>query len=204
MRSISDIPKRQAQILGLPPRIAPLAPEEVSEEERAIISGVLAAISRNRPEKPAAHTAIMLRHPELYRRQIALGLQLFQGELSPRHRELAILRVGWLCQAPFEWGEHVDVGKRIVGLTDEDIERVKQGAAAHGWTEDDRAIVRAVEELVDDAMISEDTWAVLARYLDDKQLIELPILVGQYQGVAYLQNSLRCPLLPGNPGLTAR
>src|SRR3974390_1970164 len=122
MRSTFDVKARQAEILDHPPRIAPLAPEQVTQEQRDIISEVLAAISRNRPEKPAAHTAIMLRHPELYRRHIGLGLQLYQGALSPRHRELAILRIGWLCQAPFEWGEHVDVGKRIAGLTADDIE----------------------------------------------------------------------------------
>lgn len=203
MRPDFDISARQAEILDQPPRVAPLAPQEISEDARAIISSVLAAISRARPEQISDYTAIMLRHPELYRRHVELGLQLYRGTLSPRHRELAILRLGWLCQAPFEWGEHVDVGKRIAGLTEADVERLKLGATAPGWSEDDRAIVRAVEELLDNAMISEATWAVLARHLDDKQLIELPILIGQYQGIAYLQNALRCPLLPGNPGLKA-
>jgi len=204
MLSNFDIHARHAQITGKPPRVTPLLPEEISEEERAIIADVLAAVSRPRPEKVSSHTAIMLRHPMLYRCHVDLGLQLYRGALAPRHRELAILRLAWLCQAPFEWGEHVDVAKRVAGLMAEDVERVKQGAAASGWREDDRAILQAVEELFECAMICDETWSVLARHLDEKQLIELPILVGQYQGVAYLQNSLRFPLLPGNPGLAAR
>ncbi len=61
-----------------------------------------------------------------------------------------------------------------------------------------------MDELHTDAMISDETWAVLAETLSDKQLIELPILVGVYQGTAYLQNSLRIPLMKHNPGLMAR
>jgi alkylhydroperoxidase family enzyme len=150
------------------------------------------------------YTATMLRHPTLYRRHVDLGLQLFRGTLSPRHRELAILRVAWLCRAPYEWGEHVDIAKRIAGLSNDEVERVTHGSAAPQWDEDDRAILRAVEELHGDAMICDETWDSLARFLNEPQLLELPILVGQYQGAAYLQNSIRCRLLPGNPGLSAR
>ena len=88
-------------------------------------------------------------------------------------------------------GEHVHVGKRLAGLSTEDIERVTVGSSATGWTEHERALLRAVEELLADAMISDETWAILARGLNDKQLLEFPLLVGFYQSIAYLQNSVR-------------
>src|SRR3546814_8631597 len=54
----------------------------------------------------------MLRHPELFARQTDVGIQLLaRGALTPRDRELAVLRIGWLCQAPYEFGEHVYVAK---------------------------------------------------------------------------------------------
>ncbi len=65
-------------------------------------------------------------------------------------------------------------------------------------------MVRAVEELRNDAMISDATWAELAKTYDDKQLIELPMLVGQYTTVAFYQNSLRLAPRLGNGGLTSR
>lgn len=41
--------------------------------------------------------------------------------------------------------------------------------------------------------------------LDGKLIeIELPVVVGQYQTVAYYQNSLKLRLHDGNPGLLAR
>ena len=38
--------------------------------------------------------------------------------------------------------------------------------------------------------ISDDTWAALAEAYDEKQLIEIPMLVGQYHMVAFALNSL--------------
>ena len=40
-------------------------------------------------------------------------------------------------------------------------------------------MLRAVDELHSDAWITDGAWAVLAADLDERQLIEVPILVGQ-------------------------
>lgn len=89
-------------------------------------------------------------------------------------------------------------------VTSDEIERVIQGSSAPEWPEHERAILRATEELRETAMISDATWAVLARSYNEQQLIELPIVVGQYQTVAYYQNSLRLRLRMGNDGLKSR
>lgn len=146
----------------------------------------------------------MLRHPDLFARQVELGIQLLgKGALTARDRGLAVLCIGWLCQAPYEWGEHVHIAKST-GITSEEIERITQGSAVAGWQEKDAAILKATEELFSHAMISNSTWAVLEKYLNTQQLIELPIVIGQYQTVAYYQNSLRLRLHRGNEGLKAR
>jgi alkylhydroperoxidase family enzyme len=146
----------------------------------------------------------MLRHPALFACQLDIGVQLLKdGALPSRDRELLVLRIDWLCQAPYEWGEHVHIAK-TVGVSQEEIARVVHGSDAPGWSDHDRALLRAAEELHRDAMISDATWADLARRLDDRQLIELPIVIGQYQTIAYYQNALRLRLHEGNPGLAAR
>jgi 4-carboxymuconolactone decarboxylase len=61
-----------------------------------------------------------------------------------------------------------------------------------------------MEELHFDSMISDETWAQLAQFYNDKKLIELVILAGQYKTVAYYQNSLRLPIPEGNLGLSSR
>lgn len=146
----------------------------------------------------------MLRHPDLFARQVDIGIQLLaQGSLEARDRELCILRIGWLCQAPYQWGEHVIIAKKS-GLLPADIERIISGSSAPGWNEREQALLKATEELYENAMISDTTWDILATYLNDQQLIELPVVVGQYQTVAYYQNSLKLRLHEGNPGLRAR
>jgi 4-carboxymuconolactone decarboxylase len=196
---------REAAITGRPPRIAPMAPEDFTEEMRESTRALRRAAGLPPEGVVPEYVATALRHPTLYRAHTALAILLMsQGALSPRDRELAVLRTGWLCGAPFEWGEHVAMGKRVAGISDAEIERVTAGSAAPGWDEHDRAILSAAEELHDDAMISQPTWDVLARRLNDQQLIELPILIAQYMGVAFVQNSLRVRMMEGNAGLAAR
>jgi len=77
---------------------------------------------------------------------------------------------------------------------------VKEGPDADGWDPFDAALVRAADELHDESVISDATWAVLASRYDDKQLIEVPMVVGQYHLVSYSLNSLRVPLEDGVAG----
>lgn len=200
---------REAEILAGGPRIAMLPPEAMDEEAQGVRAFLLEMAHSRDPDADYGDQVptilpLMMRHPALFRLQAGLGVQLLvEGALSARDRELAILRVAWLCGAPYEWGEHVGFA-RTAGMTGEEIERITLGPDAPGWSRHERAILNAVAELRADAMICDETWNVLAETLDEKQLIELPILIGQYQAVAYYQNALRLPLHPGSQGLRAR
>lgn len=199
----SEIQAREDLILGKPPRIAPLDASALDGESQRIVEEVWQALGIPPKDNMPAYFLTMLKHPELMLGQAKFSIRLFQGALSVRDRELAILRLAWLCQAPYEWGQHVNTGKRT-GLTGEEIEGVTVGSASPLWSQRERAILRAVEELHSDAMIGDETWRALAGFLDEKQLIELPVLVGYYQSIAYLQNSLRFRLESDNSGLSER
>jgi 4-carboxymuconolactone decarboxylase len=199
-----DIDAREAQILGPPQRIAPLSPEEFDEDARALVVNIRESLGIKEHTRVPPVFATMLKHPDLYRRQMEMGIQLLgKGALNVRERELAILRVGWLCRAPYEWGQHVEIAKRY-GVTGEEVERVTQGSSAPGWSEHQAAILRGVEELLGDQMISDETWNVLAQTWTEQQLMEFPALVGQYVAIAYSQNALRMRLNAGNRGLRHR
>lgn len=142
--------------------------------------------------------------PGLYAAHSSVGLHLLKaGTLSIRERELGVLRIAWLVQAPYEWGEHILVARRA-GFTDDDIAAVIAGPAATSLSKHETAILQAVDELYVDAMISDDTWQILSESWSTQQLMEFPVLIGQYQAVAYYQNSLRLRLHNGNEGLHAR
>lgn len=195
-----DIAEREAHVIGPGPRIAAVANEAVDEQSRALIVAVRAGAGAPPMVDVPEYMRTMIKHPDIFRCQMEMGAALFDGRIPPRERELAVLRVGWLCRAPYEWGQHVAIARRV-GLTAEEIVRVRTGSVASGWSEHEAAILRGVEELIDDKALSDATWDTLARTWDEAQLIEFPMMVGQYVATAYVQNSLRIPLEGGNPGL---
>ncbi len=198
----TDVAARMEQVLGSPPRLEPLDGEELGERELNLITGMreITGYPQDAPIHPFFST--LARQPHFFEAYMQLGISAMAASLGQRERELLTLRTGWLCGAPYQFGEHVVSAKRI-GITSEEIERIKQGSSAAGWSERDGALLRAAEELHADAMISDDTWAALAAWLDAPELIELLMIVGHYHVTAFIQNSLRFRLSDYNPGLTA-
>lgn len=205
----SAVAARHEEVLGRPPRIAPLDRQSAAVEVQAVTNHLRGGVVSDAPPMPIdAIPEIMFtmhRYPALWAKLMDLTIQIQGPEsvLPIRDRKLAILRTGWLCQAPYEFGEHVNQSKRA-GLTSEEIERVKAGSEAPGWTDHERAILRAAEECVANAMVSDATWATLSTSLSDHQLVELLVLIGQFVATAYFQNSLRLRLEANNLGLAAR
>jgi 4-carboxymuconolactone decarboxylase len=196
---------RDAHVQGKDRRVEPLPEEDWTPEMQVINTDMKTAAGIPQNGYMPEFFAIMLRHPKLFRAHSDLAMVLMGTPTLPvRDRELAVLRIGWLSQAPYEWNAHVDMAKRMTNITSEEIERTIIGSTAPGWSAHDAAILRAVEEMLSDAMITDETWATLIQSWDEPQLLEFPILVGQYLGVAFLQNSIRARLMPGHVGLSAR
>jgi alkylhydroperoxidase family enzyme len=198
-----DAAERQAHVVEPGPRIAPIAQDELAGEALALCIKIRESVGATDHSFIPEYMRTMVKHPAIFACQMEMGTAIFMGTISARERELAVLRIGWLSRAPYEWGEHVDIAQRY-GVTAEEVERVTQGSSAPGWSEHDAAILRGVEELLGDAAISDATWNVLAKSWGEAQLIEFPMMVGQYVATAYVQNSLRMRLAADNPGLTHR
>lgn len=185
------------------PRILPLAPEEMSSEEQALAARLRSVFGLSTDEIPKVMLT-MIRHPVLYRAQMDYFAKRTESLISDaRLREIAILRMSWLCRSAYLWGEHVKLGKKA-GLSSDDIERITQGAAEPGWSVLEAALICAVDELREKATISDANWDILAAELSEAEIIELLILIGDHQEAASIYNALRLELIPGNPGLSAR
>jgi 4-carboxymuconolactone decarboxylase len=200
-----DIDAREAEITGKPQRVAPLAPEEVTDEGKALYSSIFASFGATEKPGPIPEFYRMrFRNLDLFRVEMDMFMQLLtRGTLPPRDREFIILRVLWLASSPNPFGEHVELGK-MVGLTAGEIERITQGSKASGWSEHEAAILAGVEELFERHAICDETWDILKRSWDDTQLIEFPLVVGQYISSALVHNALRTTLSPHNKGLRHR
>lgn len=168
------------------PRLPPRAPEQWDDETRSILERNTVGGGR-----VLNIFATIAHHPKLLKRWLVFGAHvLVKSTLSPRERELLILRIGWRCRSPYEWGQHVVIGRQS-GLTDDDIARVAEGPDAGGWSEVDAALLRAADELFDECAISDGTWELLSRHYDEQQLLDVIFTVGQYQLVSMALNTLR-------------
>ena len=176
------------------PRVPLLPQAEWNDEVRS----VLEPISKNGMLYNIFRT--LARHIKgLKRWTVFANHVLYKSTLSPRDREILILRIGWLCDAEYEWGQHVQIGRRA-GLTDDEILRIGAGPNAPGWSEHDRALLRATDELHRDAFISDATWALLGKRYNTEQLVDVIFTVGNYNLVSMMLNSLGVQLDEGIPG----
>ncbi len=179
---------------SLEPRLNPLSDDQLNDEarrvlERAKMQGRVLNIFRT-----LAH------HPKLLERWLVFGTHVLnKSTLPPREREMAILRIGWLCGSEYEFGQHVLIG-RMAGLADEEIRRIKLGADAEGWTDAEAALLAAVDELHSESFISDPTWQKLTAHFSTQQLLDLIFAVGQYNLVSMALNTLGVQLDEGVPG----
>jgi 4-carboxymuconolactone decarboxylase len=180
-------------------RIPPLPESQWDEELRSILDVRMRGADVRLGDNNIFTT--LARHKELFRIWLPFGGWLLgAGVLPARERELLILRTGYNCGSPYEWGQHVRISERV-GVDRETIMRVAEGPDASGWSHADAALLRAADELHESAKISQHTWAALGERYDERGLIEIAVLVGHYHLVAFALNSLEVELDEGLEGL---
>jgi 4-carboxymuconolactone decarboxylase len=143
---------------------------------------------------------VLAHHPQLVKRWTPFaGHVLSKQSLPFRDRELLILRIGWLNQAEYEFAQHELIARKG-GLADSDIERLKQGPSAAGWSAHEAALLQLADDLYENSVVSDATWAALSKTYSTEQLMDAVFTVGQYNLVSWALNSFGVPLddfLPG-------
>ena len=166
-----------------------LSPEDRERGERSKVNGQVINIFR-----------VLMNHPLLAREWGRFGAYILSDRqtLAPREREMAILRIGWLNQSPYEFEQHVRISKQL-GISDDEIERIQKGPKA-GWNQQDAAILQAADDLFENSIVSDETWKTLSSRYNTQQMMDLIFTIGQYNLVSWALNSLGVPLddfLPG-------
>jgi 4-carboxymuconolactone decarboxylase len=146
------------------------------------------------PQFASLHfTRTLANSPKLASAAIPFALHILgNSSLPPKDRELLILRIGWLCQAEYEWRHHKNVGLRV-GLSLSDVMQTTRPPAGTGWNQ---TLIRAADELHRNAKISDKSWEALSEKYSDIQLLDLIFTVGQYNMVSMFLNSTGVQLEP--------
>ncbi|MGH8453975.1 MAG: carboxymuconolactone decarboxylase family protein [Nevskiales bacterium] len=117
------------------------------------------------------------------------GGLLDKGSITPREREIMILRTCARCGAEYEWGVHVAFFGRQAGFSEAQMHATVLGAADDpAWSADEQLLIRLADELHDSAQVSDALWSQLATRWQAGQLIELMMLAGLYHAVSYVIN----------------
>ena len=130
------------------PRVAPLQDQELTEEQREALAPMSAE-----GRSPINIFRTLARAPKALTRFNEWGSYVLsrRNSLPAREREIVILRVGFLCKSGYEFAQHERFGLGV-GLTPDEIKRIKAGAAA-GWSAADAALIRAADDLVGDHFV---------------------------------------------------
>lgn len=179
-----------------PPRLAPIPFAEWDEETRTTLLPFLRRPERylsGAPDAPPMPVVL-----EMFAHHLPLSAswlpftEMLASEdalLRPADRELLILRVAWRTRSGYEWAQHSRMAVDA-GLSTEQVQAVVDGPTAAVWTTSQRTLLHAVDEMVDDHVIGETTWAALTAEFEPAEIFELLFLVGGYLCLAAVLNSI--------------
>jgi 4-carboxymuconolactone decarboxylase len=166
-------------------RVAPLDESEWGDDVKALLSHTWVA-----GVKPSLFRRTMARHGRIFRTWDPYGSSLLlDGALSARDRELLILRTVFHARGVFEWAYHVPLALRS-GISEVEVRAIAEDDRS-GWSPHDAALLAAVDDLLERYAVSDPVWDTLSQTYGDSQLIEVPLIVGQYMTNALITNTLR-------------
>ena len=168
-----------------PLRLTPLPADEWDDRSRAALASLIPT-ERANPVGAGNVLSTLVRHPDLTEAYLPFNAYLLRGStLSPRIREVALLRVVLRRDCEYLWSHHLPIAHRA-GLSDADIDGIRDGRVADGA---DQAVLLAVDDLVDRGTVSTPVWDELGRHFDDTQRMDLVFTIGGYALLAMAVNT---------------
>jgi alkylhydroperoxidase family enzyme len=166
------------------PRITPLADAELTDVHKQLI----ARFTRDGRANNALRT--LLRVPELTEAVMPYTTYLSnETSISPRHRQLLILRIAWLAGSENLWAEHAPRA-RVYGLDDAAIRRIAEGPDASGWERFDATLLRLADQQFRNSSVTNATWKALSERYDLFNIVDAVETVNHFTTLSIFYNSL--------------
>lgn len=170
-----------------PARLAPLKQDEITDEVRAFLSrwsgGIFKNVNVNPPLLTFAH------HPQLAGVFSQFNIHLLSSSTLPvKQRQIAIMRTAWICKATYMWSSHLRTCISC-GLKPDMYKPIQVGASDPYFTDFERTIIRATEELVNDRRVGDTNWQALSVEWNNQQMLDFLFTVGCYVAVAGVMRS---------------
>ncbi|MGD9894659.1 MAG: carboxymuconolactone decarboxylase family protein [Dehalococcoidia bacterium] len=121
--------------------------------------------------------------PQLLHQFMRLGSDIrSKTRLDGRLRELAILTVGRMTNAPYEYVHHIAIGRRV-GITEEQIEGLPVWERHPAFSDRERAVLRYAEAVTRDIRVPDEVFVEVRSFLDEEEMVELTMAIAYYNMV---------------------
>lgn len=172
-----------------PARLAPISRDEFTEQTQAFFNQWSDGFFQNVDANPVLCT--LAHHPALANAFSPLNVHLLTANTLPvKQRQIAIMRCAWLCGATYVWSSHLRTSARCE-LGPDMYEPVQRGADDPWFTDFERSVIRATDDLVNDHLISDSNWQALAAEWNKQQLLDFMFTVGCYVMLSNVTNSAK-------------
>ena len=168
-------------------RLRYLDRDDLAEEDKRLL------------DRPANLFRLLVHSPDGYRNFARLGGWIRSGStLDPRLREMAILQVGYLTSAVYEWTHHIELARNDFGVSDEDIRAIVAETNGEGSAlpEFDRAVLRLAREMTSEVAGSQQALDAVRAELSDEHVIDLCMTIAFYNLVVRVLLTLQVDLEP--------
>jgi alkylhydroperoxidase family enzyme len=109
--------------------------------------------------------------------------------LSPREREIVILRAAYTQQSTYEWHQHVRIATGV-GLTAGEIDDVRDWRDARHFTESERVLLAYVDEMAAHPRPSDEAFAALSTGRTSGEIFAITMLIATYFQLAHVMAAL--------------
>jgi alkylhydroperoxidase family enzyme len=185
-----------------PPRMPPVRPEDFTEETRAFFGRWTGGIFSNADKNPVLLT--FAHHPKLAEVFSQFNIHLLSTSTLPvKQRQIAIMRTAWICKANYMWSSHLNTSV-VCGLSPDMFRPIQVGADDPYFTEFERTVIRATEEIVRDRKISDTNWQALMAEWNNQQMLDFLFTVGAYVAIAGVMRSTGAQRTPDLQELAER
>lgn len=116
--------------------------------------------------------------------------------LDGRLREIVIIRLGHLTGAAYILRQHVPKLAEPEGLTVADCDALADWEAATQFSPRERAALAYADSMTRDIAVPDEIYAALRRHFDDRETVELTVLIGTYNLHARVMQALEVDLEP--------
>jgi AhpD family alkylhydroperoxidase len=116
--------------------------------------------------------------PRVARDFIKLGNSLIlKTQLSPKLRELAIMRISKLCGCQYESAQHGPIALDC-GVSRNQLDAIESWKESDAFSDNERATLQYVDEVSQNVRVEDRTFETLRQYLNERSIVELTLAVG--------------------------